>query len=52
MMQKIIRGGIYITVIYMLAVLCTMVVCNRVQELDSKDDFRNVNSSLSIVKKS
>ena len=51
-MMKVVKGGICITVIYVLAVLCTLLVCNRVQELDSRSDFRNINSSLSIGKKS
>ena len=51
-MMKVVKGGMCITVIYVLAVLCTLLVCNRVQELDSRSDFRNINSSLSIGKKS
>ena len=51
-MMKMVKGGLYITIIYILAVLCTILVCNRIQELDSRGDFRNMNSSLSICKKS
>lgn len=47
-MMKIVKGGICLSLIYFLAVVCTLLISNRVQELDSKSDFRNTNSSLSI----
>lgn len=47
-MMKIVKGGLCVSFIYLLAVVCTLLVTQRVQQLDSNNDFRNTNSSLSI----
>lgn len=47
-MKKIIKKGIGITLVYLVAILCTFLVSNRVNELDNKGDLRNSNSSISI----
>ncbi len=47
-MKKILRKGLIIISIYVVAVICTFMVTNRVQELDSSENLRNTNTSLSI----
>lgn len=47
-MKKIIKRGLSITIIYLVAVLCTFLVTDRVNELDNKTDLRNNNSSVEI----
>ena len=47
-MIKIVKGGICISIIYLLAISCTLLVSSRIQEIDSSNSFRNSNSSLSI----
>lgn len=47
-MAKIIKGGICISIIYLLAIGCTLLVSSRIQEIDANNQFRNSNSSLSI----
>lgn len=47
-MSKIIKGGICISLIYLLAISCTLLVSSRIQEIDANNQFRNSNSSLSI----
>lgn len=47
-MNKIVKRGVYISLIYLVAVLCTFLITNRVQELDSNSSYSNMNSSLSI----
>ena len=47
-MKKVIKKGIGVTLVYLIAVLCTFLVSNRVNELDNKGDLRNSNSSIAI----
>lgn len=47
-MKKVIKKGFGVTIIYLIAILCTLLVTERVNELDSKGDLKNTNSSISI----
>ena len=47
-MKKTLRKGLVIITIYFIAVICTFIVTNRVEELDSSNTLRNENKSLSI----
>lgn len=47
-MKKLMRKGLVVLTIYTVAVMCTFLVTNRVKELESSNDFRNTNTSLSI----
>ena len=47
-MIKIIKGGICISIIYLFAIGCTLLLSNRIQEIDASNQLRNSNSSLSI----
>ncbi len=47
-MKKMVKKGIGVTLIYVVAILCTFLVSNRVSELDNNADLRNNNSSISI----
>lgn len=47
MMKKIIKKGMVVISIYLIAVVCTLLVTNRIEELDSNSNL-NTNSSLSI----
>lgn len=46
-MKKIVRGGLFLTFVYFMAIVSTLLITDRVAELDAKD-LRNNNSSLSI----
>ena len=46
-MRKIVKGGVFISFIYLMAVVSTLLITDRVAELDAKD-LRNNNTSLSI----
>ncbi len=46
-MKKIVKGGLFIFFIYLMAVVSTLLITDRVAELDAKD-LRNNNTSLSI----
>lgn len=47
-MKKMVKKGIGVMLIYVVAILCTFLVSNRVSELDNSSDFRNNNSSIVI----
>ncbi|MCI8346909.1 MAG: hypothetical protein HFJ12_03050 [Bacilli bacterium] len=47
-MKKIVKKGIGIALVYIVAILCTFLISNRVSELDNNSDLRNNNSSISI----
>ncbi len=47
-MKKMVKKGIGVALIYVVAILCTFLVSNRVSELDNNTDLRNNNSSISI----
>lgn len=46
-MKKIIKKGMVLISIYLIAVICTLLVTDRIQELDSNSNLKT-NSSLSI----
>ena len=48
MMMKIVKKGMVLISVYLVAVVCTFLVTNRVQELDSNSHLRNTNKALSI----
>ncbi len=48
MMKNIIKKGLCITLIYLIAILSTFLVTDRVSELDNEKDLRNRNSSIVI----
>lgn len=45
-MKRVLRKGFIVLTIYFTAVICTFLMTNRVQELDSNDSFRNKNKGL------
>lgn len=46
-MEKIVERGIFISFIYLMAIVSTLIVTQRVRELD-QTDFRNNNHALTI----
>lgn len=46
-MKKIVKKGLFITFVYVMAIVSTLLVTDRVSELDS-NNLRNDNSSLTI----
>ena len=47
-MKKIVRKGIVILSVYLIAVVCTFLVSDRVQELESNNNYKNTNKSLTV----
>lgn len=46
-MKKIVKGGLFVSFIYLMAVVSTLLITNRVAELDAKE-LRNNNKSIAI----
>lgn len=47
-MENIIKKGLGITIVYLIAIFCTLLMTSRVNELNHQHDLRNTNSSISI----
>lgn len=47
-MKKIIKTAIGVSAIYIFAVFLSLVLCDRVSELESREDYTHYNRELSI----
>ena len=46
-MKKVLKKGVVLLSVYLIAVVCTLLISTRVEELDS-NNLRNTNKSLSV----
>ena len=49
-MENILKKGICLIAIYVCALLLVFVMSDRIMKLDSKEDFRNTNGSITLIK--